>query len=1184
MWRYLELYYSLDLLDINVNHIIIKKDTGINITELYLKSEKMVVNLDFIDDHDQIVIKYPLDVLEDYKDYILYFNGNKAYINNDSLYHVENINNYFALCISIESNHLSISKKRRTAFLLKNSSFVKTKIEEIHLLEEDNTILFLGVCSSSYLAIRYKNEYIDLPTKINEKGLILDKEILQSHLLPYGKFRLYLIDPFLDTFVVAPININNIDTPLNISHSISIENRDSKTFLLIEKIGKSINKHLNIDSVAVNKNFIDLKIGEKVNFEYISFYIAAKDYNMIKRIESNLDYENNSIEIKIPHYEVPNTLYDLVILIGKDLYGFKTKQVEKLTHIEDITLGLVSSNDLLNIYVGDKSSYVTKYKKSSLSSININEVYVESSNLLIKVNNYNVPDKFKLYLINGDKTGLKYNLKYFYDRENILIDLQQIKDLKLMNQGEWIFYIESSLQNYIIYESFRLTSCESKKSVFDMETYERNAQRYCKGVYVNDQGMLCFCHFPEEKYYQATRTYKKGDILISNVDYRNGEFDFSLENMTLYETDLFEIILVPRKNSTKLVLSAQVAKKGIKCSFENKRNLVKALRYFDGRADIFGKYISNNNFMYGRLVIQDTVKKKIGINYFEVLNNHSILLYRTDANKLSIVEGKSQNIFKESHQIKTKLIELKRVANRGYKFSAEIKSNNRLTFDKVILKLRSKDKVKEIYIEDFKVKVIDNTKIILIGFLEMNWDSFFPLYWDLFVQAMDDEYNSGLIRVSGATKSVINKISKDYYKQAIKDENGYRILYPYVTFDDDISFMMREKEPYETYGYKVKESLAYYVYLLLKKLYFNKRDIWLGFEKFSKTAQDNGYAFFKYVEENQLHDDFYFVLDSNSPDYEHVINDSKNIVKFMSFKYFLLVYASKLLISSETKRHVHNIRIRTGKVAEAINNKKSVFLQHGVTGLKMSDVFKKSKGRGSFDLVIATSEMEKEIINKNWNYNDDEIIVTGFSRWDLLYDKSKNVERKRIFVMPTWRTWMEDMPKEEFVKSVYYLNYVQILKSEEINRILSQHNLELVFFLHPKFKQYVSEFQIDNPNISVKEFLEIKVNEEIMESSLMISDYSSVTWDMFYLNKPVIFYQFDYDKYVEFEGSYINMEEDLFGERATNIDELITLIKNYVDNGFMVKEEYQKLHSDYFTYVDHNNAKRTFKEIKRLMK
>lgn len=50
-----------------------------------------------------------------------------------------------------------------------------------------------------------------------------------------------------------------------------------------------------------------------------------------------------------------------------------------------------------------------------------------------------------------------------------------------------------------------------------------------------------------------------------------------------------------------------------------------------------------------------------------------------------------------------------------------------------------------------------------------------------------------------------------------------------------------------------------------------------------------------------------------------------------------------------------------------------------------------------------------------------------------------------------------------------------------------------------------------------------------MRCRMLITDYSSVCWDVLYQDKPSLFYQFDIDKYNEAHGSYIDMDTELFG-------------------------------------------------------
>ena len=91
----------------------------------------------------------------------------------------------------------------------------------------------------------------------------------------------------------------------------------------------------------------------------------------------------------------------------------------------------------------------------------------------------------------------------------------------------------------------------------------------------------------------------------------------------------------------------------------------------------------------------------------------------------------------------------------------------------------------------------------------------------------------------------------------------------------------------------------------------------------------------------------------------------------------------------------------------------------------------------------------------------------------------------------------------------------------------------------------------------------------------LITDYSSVSWDIYYMEKPVLFYQFDLEQYNETNGSYIDMEKDLYGDRCITQEQLIDLIREYAKNNFREKPAYAAMRKDYFAFRDHNNRKRT---------
>lgn len=102
-----------------------------------------------------------------------------------------------------------------------------------------------------------------------------------------------------------------------------------------------------------------------------------------------------------------------------------------------------------------------------------------------------------------------------------------------------------------------------------------------------------------------------------------------------------------------------------------------------------------------------------------------------------------------------------------------------------------------------------------------------------------------------------------------------------------------------------------------------------------------------------------------------------------------------------------------------------------------------------------------------------------------------------------------------------------------------------------------------------------------MKCRMLVTDYSSVCWDVYYMGKPVIFYQFDYDMYMENHGSYLDMENELFGERYTELDDVIDGIERAIENGFEESERARGMRPKYFKYIDSDNSKRTYEYLRK---
>ncbi len=122
---------------------------------------------------------------------------------------------------------------------------------------------------------------------------------------------------------------------------------------------------------------------------------------------------------------------------------------------------------------------------------------------------------------------------------------------------------------------------------------------------------------------------------------------------------------------------------------------------------------------------------------------------------------------------------------------------------------------------------------------------------------------------------------------------------------------------------------------------------------------------------------------------------------------------------------------------------------------------------------------------------------------------------------------------------------------------LEKNDLLANFYLHSKFREFIQDFSVESDRIRLIRFAEEPANELMMRCTL-VTDYSSVCWDVFYLDKPVVFFQFDRDKYMEAHGSYLDMDRELFGDCAQDVDGLLTYMEKCADDHFVVGESMKK--------------------------
>ena len=447
--------------------------------------------------------------------------------------------------------------------------------------------------------------------------------------------------------------------------------------------------------------------------------------------------------------------------------------------------------------------------------------------------------------------------------------------------------------------------------------------------------------------------------------------------------------------------------------------------------------------------------------------------------------------------------------------------------------------------------------------------------WHLFLQ----------IEAGGSIHDIRVKTDSSFRKTApLRNIQAYdaagHILFPINQTGSKLSFICRERLTSDSPKTRVKELLTYGMWKVGRRLIQNKR-YWVFFEKRCQTAQDNAFALFRYCMEHadpEVSKRCFYIIDPKSPDYDKATAYGSHAVDFMSFKHMRLALFANLYIASDAKSHLYQWHPRPSLIRRAISRKPMFFLQHGVTALKRVDPIFGKHGMHPMTYFLTTSLREQDIVVEQFGYDRKHAPILGFSRWDFLRDTSTD-EHPTIFCMPTWRSWLEDANDEEFVASEYYRAYHELLSDARLSNLLEATNCHMQFLVHPKLKEHMRVFSVDNPHIEILDGEKTNIQAILMGCKAVITDYSSICWDALFMDKPVVYFQPDAERYLEQTGSYIDFDAELPGYVAHDASELVDALHETIDAGFTLNAEHARMAGSWFANRDANNRERTLRYI-----
>ncbi|MFT2139926.1 CDP-glycerol glycerophosphotransferase family protein [Staphylococcus sp. GDY8P145P] len=440
------------------------------------------------------------------------------------------------------------------------------------------------------------------------------------------------------------------------------------------------------------------------------------------------------------------------------------------------------------------------------------------------------------------------------------------------------------------------------------------------------------------------------------------------------------------------------------------------------------------------------------------------------------------------------------------------------------------------------------------------------------------KYNSDIYDISINYQIDEMLISKYYARLKFSQQNKYLINDEnWLEFSDTFMLLCR---PYPTiYGNLSmrlipvpKDTYQYYISGSVMQRDNNKESIVCL--EYPEKAQENGLIFFKWlVKKYGKKLNIYYLISSASNDLENLKGYENHIIYYKSKENLAIAYNASVICHSHSAGYV--LPFATNKTEQMINQKNRVFLQHGIIGSKdVSSIYGRKPNDKIADLFVVSSNRERELVHKDYGFENNEIILTGLPRFDEVIktrkDKYKKFKNKnKILIMPTWRTGMHTFSDEKFMESNYYKEFQTLINNPKIYELIEEKGYKVSLYLHRNFQVFNKLFSSEYIEILSEQDHDVK--DLLAEYQVLITDYSSVGLDFALMHKKVLYY-----RPKEILGDdFVEETTDLLpGKVITTQDELMSELINTS----MYKEHKNNLDKIY-KYSDKKACKRIAEEM-----
>ncbi|MEY4701172.1 MAG: hypothetical protein RL326_1359 [Pseudomonadota bacterium] len=367
------------------------------------------------------------------------------------------------------------------------------------------------------------------------------------------------------------------------------------------------------------------------------------------------------------------------------------------------------------------------------------------------------------------------------------------------------------------------------------------------------------------------------------------------------------------------------------------------------------------------------------------------------------------------------------------------------------------------------------------------------------------------------------------------------------------------------------------------------RRVWIFGERGGYGGDDSSYFFFRWMREHHPESNSYFIVSK-----KYLARTDPDLRAWIliqgSFQHYRLLYRAAVTVFNFSGMDLALDWKLLGFLGQLPKPLVRVFLNHGVTAIHQVSghwLFKRMSSHfEEHDIFTVSSEAEKRIFIDKMGHPESTLRVTGITRLDGLSGiQPAHESNKKVLYIPTWRPWLRYGTSDALIGSRFYSEVFQLLHDPDLHALLEESGASLTMLTHHVFQPFVSQLKaLGHNRINILDMHSQDAQTHLRDAHLLISDYSSISFDFAYMNKPVLYYQFDQREFYQCRGGFFaDPNTELPGKTVTTKDDLFRELRDVIRRGWQMAPEVEQRISKFFAYRDANNCQRVYEGITEML-